>query len=397
MARNLVICLDGTNNKFGQTNTNVVRLYQALGKDPASQAVFYDPGVGTLGEPGMFTKLGRKVTMLMGLAFGLGVTANVSEAYAFLMDEYAEGDRIYIFGFSRGAMEARALAGLLHKCGLLNKGHDPLVRYAVEMHHNVVDKVSPPQFKATFSRAVPIHFLGLWDTVTSVGNVWSPITWPFSTFNPSVVHVRHAIAMDERRAFFRQNRWSKSPDQDVDERWFAGVHSDVGGGYPVEDSILWQVAFKWMAEEAETCRLILDSREMARILSLRSKEDPSAPAELSAKHDSMKFAWMLTEVVPKPRMVKDKITGEFKKTWIWPIWHWIWTLPKGGKVGRARTLQKGDRINRSVLERYAADACYRPESLTSIGITDAHARAFLAEVDGQGLPKEYYEVKEVAS
>src|SRR5690349_686823 len=113
MPRNLIICFDGTNNQFGANNTNVVRLVQVLDRDPSRQRLYYDPGVGTLAEPGWITWLGETVSKIRGLAFGAGLSWKVQEAYSFLMDIWQPEDRVFIFGFSRGAYTARVLAGLL--------------------------------------------------------------------------------------------------------------------------------------------------------------------------------------------------------------------------------------------------------------------------------------------
>src|SRR5687767_13599866 len=129
--RNLVVCLDGTENQFGETNTNVVRVFQSVHQDVSRVLSYYDPGVGTIWEEGTIAKTEQKIQMILGLAFGLGVTRNVAQAYQFLMRHHQPDDAIYIFGFSRGALEARALAGLLHRCGLLHAHLAPLDQYAI--------------------------------------------------------------------------------------------------------------------------------------------------------------------------------------------------------------------------------------------------------------------------
>jgi len=108
MPKNLVICCDGTNNQFGSNNTNVVRLVQAVERDAVSQHVYYDPGVGTLPEPGWITWVGKAISDIGGLAFGMGLTWKVQEAYCYLMDNWEPGDAVYLFGFSRGAYTARS-------------------------------------------------------------------------------------------------------------------------------------------------------------------------------------------------------------------------------------------------------------------------------------------------
>src|SRR5262245_7388450 len=114
MGRNLVVCCDGTNNQFGSRNTNVVRLVQVLHRDPCKQRLYYDPGVGTLPEPGALGKIAKKLSELQALAFGAGLSRNVEEAYSYLMDVWEPGDRVFLFGFSRGAYTVRVLAALLH-------------------------------------------------------------------------------------------------------------------------------------------------------------------------------------------------------------------------------------------------------------------------------------------
>src|SRR5436309_1610237 len=109
MSRNIVICCDGTNNEFGKENTNVVRLVQVLGRETKQQLVYYDPGVGTLPEPETATKIIATITRWVSLAFGVGIIQNVQEAYTFLMNFWESGDKVYLFGFSRGAYTVRVL------------------------------------------------------------------------------------------------------------------------------------------------------------------------------------------------------------------------------------------------------------------------------------------------
>ena len=120
--KNVVICLDGTGNQFKEANSNVVKLFRVLQRDPRVQVAYYDPGVGTLADPDYKTPVAKKLNKAFGLAFGRGLTRNLEEAYAYLMDQYEADDRIFLFGFSRGAYTARALAGFIHSCGLLEKG-----------------------------------------------------------------------------------------------------------------------------------------------------------------------------------------------------------------------------------------------------------------------------------
>jgi uncharacterized protein (DUF2235 family) len=133
MSRNLVVCLDGTRNEPETGPTNVTRLYDLAVKDDR-QLVYYDPGVGTMGARGATTRAGRWLTRAGGLVLGHGVRENVEEAYSFLMRAYQPGDRIFIFGFSRGAYTARALTGMLRTVGLLRPGAENLVPYAMKLY-----------------------------------------------------------------------------------------------------------------------------------------------------------------------------------------------------------------------------------------------------------------------
>src|SRR6266851_149403 len=183
MPRNYVICCDGTNNQFGPQNTSVVRLIQVLDRDPNKQRLYYDPGVGTLPEPSVFTAAGKRISELFGLPFGGGLTWKVEEAYSYLMDYWEPGDRVFLFGFSRGAYTARVLAGLLHELGLLPRGNQNLVPYVMRLFKAVRKDARPGtdqgdseywrlcnEFRWTFARQVsagsddrrfPVHFLGL--------------------------------------------------------------------------------------------------------------------------------------------------------------------------------------------------------------------------------------------
>jgi uncharacterized protein (DUF2235 family) len=311
--RNLVICCDGTNNQFGPDKTNVARLVKVLERD-VDQLVYYDPGVGTLPEPATLNKLKETLRRWASLAFGFGLTANVVEAYTFLMNYWQPGDQVYLFGFSRGAYTVRVLAGLLHALGLLPRGNEQLVPYAMRLYGSVRTRAREQQsksgrywklvneFRSTFARPIggragrrfPIHFMGVWDTVSSVGWVWEPKSYPYTFANPSVHIVRHAVAIDERRWFFRQNLFRPNvPRQDLLELWFPGVHADVGGGYSEDEGELWRVAFEWMLEEAKGLRV-----NGSRLKSLRTTTS-SRPSWAEAVHESLTWKWWLAEFFPK--------------------------------------------------------------------------------------------------
>jgi uncharacterized protein (DUF2235 family) len=300
MSRNLVLCLDGTSNQYAANNTNVVKLYALLDRTNADRQIpYYQPGIGTMTPAGIWGRIKRWVVKQLDLAIALFLSTHVTDAYRFLMRYYQEGDRIYIFGFSRGAYTARAVAAMVHKVGLLSQGNDELISFAWDMFAKQTDPTVYAGFKKTFSREVPIHFLGLWDTVSSVGWAWDQKSLPYTQNNPSVRIVRHAIALDERRAYFVQNLWGTAP-ADVEQLWFAGVHCDVGGGYPEDRSGLSAIALKWMVEKAEAAGLIIDPAMKAVILPAQNTPAGyAAPFAGGAPNESLTGAWWILEFIPK--------------------------------------------------------------------------------------------------
>jgi uncharacterized protein (DUF2235 family) len=356
--RNLIICCDGTHNEFGSHNTNVVRLIQVLDRDPNKQRLFYDPGVGTLPEPVSWGRIKKICFDLCDLAFAKGLPDRVQNAYRYLMDVWQPGDRVFLFGFSRGAYTVRVLAGLLHELGLLPCGGGNLVPYAYRLF-KAVRKESKSEkdsywgicdkFRWTFARPVaggtderrfPIHFLGVWDTVSSVGWVWNPTKFPYTATNPSIKTVRHAVSVDERRSFFRSNLVKAAPNQDVIQCWFPGVHCDVGGGY--SDSEVWRVAFGWMLGEAQKAGLSIDPNRLSDVLGAI----PQRPWG-DKIHESLTPAWRCVEWIPK--FPYDPTTDG----------HHIYF-----NFGRSRPINPGSLIHRTVLDRMAdSDLKYTPRNI----------------------------------
>src|SRR5713101_3337175 len=132
MTKNIVVCCDGTKNEFGEQKSNVVKLYKTLVCD-AAQIAYYHPGIGTMGARNALTQIGKLWTRVIGLAFGYGISDNLADAYQFLMRTFEPGDHLYVFGFSRGAYTARALCGMLHIVGLLDRNNEGLIPFAVRM------------------------------------------------------------------------------------------------------------------------------------------------------------------------------------------------------------------------------------------------------------------------
>jgi uncharacterized protein (DUF2235 family) len=227
--RNIVVCLDGTNNKYNAANTNVVKLYGLLDRTADDQLAYYQPGIGTMLPVGVWGTVRRWLAAQLDLAIAFLLEDHVCAAYRFLMRYYQDGDRIFIFGFSRGAYEARVLAAMLFKTGLLGKGNEEMIPFAWEIFGRKYGDKTYLGFRRTFSRTVQVHFLGLWDTVSSVGWAWNPTHFQFTADNPAVRTVRHAMALDERRTYFVQNLWTSKTEPGLDSRqvWFPGVHCDV--------------------------------------------------------------------------------------------------------------------------------------------------------------------------
>ena len=323
MPKNIVVCCDGTANEFARDHTNVVKLYSTLVHDQLTQSTYYHPGIGTMEPPGALTPLRRRLTRVLGMALGAFLENDIRDAYVFLMKVYEPGDKIFFFGFSRGAYTVRAVASLLRLYGLLRPGNETLVPYAIRMmmavtkarekdgeYKKEMDKYFglAAQFKATMSRECNIWFVGVWDTVSSVGWIENPLKLPYSADNPDIEIGRHAIAIDERRAFFRTNLWRRgsNPDEPHGPKndlqvWFPGVHCDVGGGYPEAESGLSKLALEWMLGEAQQHDLKVDGRRVLEVLGRTPTQNvtyvkPDANATL---HESLTGAWKLAEYVPK--------------------------------------------------------------------------------------------------
>ena len=327
--RRIVVFADGTGNAFSSQESNVWRLYQALDKRPrpgaALQLARYIPGVGTSGNA---------LLRLVDGATGVGVPSNVRKLYRFLCWNWEPGDEIYLFGYSRGAFTVRTLAALVAMQGLMPRRSgardvtsaemdrnamaawlayrtltaplvapgksvwnplawqmNPLISvirglrdgatwakrrlFGQSQHHEVLAEMSPDRRAG----AVPIRFLGLFDTVEAYGmpveelrSVWNRLIWPIRFRNRRcswvVGKVRHALSLDDERLSFHPIRFDQSPRPDgkpvpeTQEVWFAGVHSDVGGGYPNDETAFEPLL--WIADEAGLQELAFDQPTLER-------------------------------------------------------------------------------------------------------------------------------------
>ena len=337
MRRNLVVCSDGTGNTFEQHVSNVSLLVRsAVLSDRDAQLVFYDQGIGT--NPALVRRikefkagarrngleildppkvsLGRPLATVIGLAAGYGLHANLREMYQALARNYdPQQDRLFLFGFSRGAFTVRALAGLLYRCGLPDSrfaeddvafGYCFAQAYALYRPH-CEDPVGIARFRKTYQvRDVEIHFLGIWDTVKSYGGLL-PQSLPHLRHNPIVSTVRHALALNERRSWFLPTSWgfidsdakneaTLKPDkryagQDIREVWFIGCHSDIGGGD--EQAETARISLRWMLGEATHAGLLLDPGCEPWVF---EDDDPNVRPKI---HESFNMGWWLSDRIPR--------------------------------------------------------------------------------------------------
>lgn len=310
MPRSLVVCCDGTWNRpdqVGGAPTNVTKL--ALGLAPedgggAGQLLHYEKGVGT-----------RRFEHLRGGAFGLGLSRNVQACYRFLVASYEPGDSLYFFGFSRGAFTARSLAGLVRNAGILRSEHVDRVGDAYGLYRSRTDKTHPTGteaqiFRRMYSHEDPqIRLLGVWDTVGSLG-IPVPIPalskivnrrWGFhdTALSSRVRFAYHALAIDEKRGPFEPTLWERqehSTEQTLEQVWFAGVHSDVGGGYPEPE--LAEIPLLWMVDRARDAGLAFRSDHFQPPAGQADDERRRlgaqvAPDALGTIHESLKGIYLV--------------------------------------------------------------------------------------------------------
>ncbi|KAK0099256.1 hypothetical protein ONS96_008490 [Cadophora gregata f. sp. sojae] len=217
--RTLVICLDGTGDKFDNDNSNVVNFVACLKKDDPSQVTYYQSGIGTYDGHGLKSGISAAVDMAVGS--GLGI--HIKDAYRFLMQNYREGDKICLLGFSRGSYTVRCLAGMLHKVGLLPAHNRAQVSFAYNFYKDDTPSgwTMSAQFKKTFCINVNVYFVGVWDCVSSVG--FFPRKLPFGKSpTNSIMWFRHAMALDEHRAKFKICQYQHSDPA-------AGQNGGIGG------------------------------------------------------------------------------------------------------------------------------------------------------------------------
>jgi uncharacterized protein (DUF2235 family) len=271
--KRIILCADGTWNFRDQVDektgtrhpTNVTKVARGilpLAANGTEQVVYYHEGVGTA----------VGLDHLTGGAFGEGIETNIRELYRFLVYNYDPGDEVYFFGFSRGAFTVRTLAGFMNKFGLLNKGDDYCVPDLYDCYESGQGPDTPEWTKAFRNvrnkrPCPPIKFIGVWDTVGALGapgalgQIFNKNKYQYHDvqLNPNIQNAYHALAIDEHRAPFTPNLWTRPPGfaGTLQQAWFAGVHCNVGGGYSPDG--LANEALHWMVEKAEGLGLEFDS------------------------------------------------------------------------------------------------------------------------------------------
>ena len=294
MGKNIVICCDGTGSEYGrdEDNTNVARLFELLIPDDHRQISYYDPGIGTYSplRTSVFGWLEKQLLMASGQA----IDANILKAYKYLMDYFEPEDRIFLFGFSRGAHTVRELANLIRRCGLLTKGSENLIPYAVKIWRSG-DESRMDRFRDTFSRrSCRPYFMGAWDTVAAVG--WLLWRKYYEQRRPSrdISYGYHALAIDESRWYFRVSDWDEREivgGQTIEQVWFAGSHGDVGGqGGERRTS---DISLRWMVQKATAVGLL-------PVEGWEDRLNPDIAGEISS---SRRFFWRFPR--GKERSISD--------------------------------------------------------------------------------------------
>lgn len=301
MSRNLVICLDGTAGQVrGPGDSNSVRVWELLDhSDATRQLAYYDPGVGTFASPGAWTGLARWISRTGGLIWGSGLRQNLGEVYLWLMQNWRPGDRIFVFGFSRGAFTARALTGMLRLIGLMTPGSENQLQYAVAAYARAGGEKAIPwdevhRFSGLFAQqvegrsTVPVTYLGVWDTVKAMGLARRAPKWPFTRSLPNAERIRHAVAIDETRRPFVEYLVESERPETLEETWFAGVHSDVGGTFP-DDPGLSTIALQWMLRGAVEDGLLLDEHKAEKTFAALGASAATATAHRNGRVWSLLF------------------------------------------------------------------------------------------------------------
>lgn len=355
MRKRIVVLMEGSGNAFDAAPSNVTRTLRLIALGPGAtgeveQWAIWDYGVGTrlrslheeevqraqafnaidaahlvvLPPPRRPRLVAGSLAKIAGLAFGFGLASNVTEAVEALVRLHEPTDELFLLGFSRGAFTVRVLSALLWRFGLPQQGTD-VGRW---VHERLVEMQREPTLDSTQRSSVQTHFLGLWDTVKSYGFI-RPVRYFHLRHNPGVSHVRHALAFDEKRSWFqcttwggldrdlnqcdghlpdRPREWKPEPnaEQTVEELWFRGCHSDIGGGSRERQNA--EVTLRWMMREACEVGLVLNAEGAALVAE-------SDPAEAITPTESWTFGWRLADYVPRWEIDNDFSPARLRFAW----------------------------------------------------------------------------------
>ncbi|KIJ92060.1 hypothetical protein K443DRAFT_651969, partial [Laccaria amethystina LaAM-08-1] len=341
-------CIDGTSNQFDNKNTNVIELYNLILKGGDEQRTWYNSGIGTYARQSWKSLNYYKKVLYhkIDLAIAWDFERTIKGAYQWLSDNYKENDCIFLFGFSRGAFQVRVLSAMIEKVGLIYKGNEMQIPFAYELYADrTSDESAGSQdtnsqenlskaghFKKTFSNAnVKVHFVGAWDTVSSIGIARGKSMLPGTVDGMKhVCYFRHALALDERRVKFLpeyayggsakptdNTTKSKRTVPHTKEVWFAGSHSDIGGGNLDNHAMDSNTPpLRWMVYEAVNAGL--------RTALFDRKPKEHKEVEIT---ESLTWSWLFFEICPFKRLTftRTKKDGQTATT-RWPH------LRKGRKI-----------------------------------------------------------------
>jgi len=270
MRKRIVVCSDGTWNRPEKNPgenfpTNVLKLARAIkpiGADRVHQQIFYDWGVGSYYDA------------VIGGVTGRGVHKNIMDGYRYIVQNYSQGDELYLFGFSRGAYTIRCLCGLINNCGIIKRPDAGLIQKAFNHYKRGGKAYAPEGEKSIEFRGLHSHesrevkFVGVWDTVGAMGIPVSFLglfddkdEFYDTKIGKNVRIARHALAIDEHREDFIPTLWSPRENMDLKQVWFAGAHADIGGSYKpdADGCVLSNNSLEWMISQARDAGLTTEA------------------------------------------------------------------------------------------------------------------------------------------
>lgn len=330
---NIIVCADGTWNRPEEDiekdyPTNVLKLARAIkpAQGEVKQHVFYDWGIGSYHSK------------VIAGSIGSGLHKNILDGYRYIVQNYAPNDKIYLFGFSRGAYTVRAICGLINNVGILKRPDANRIQSAWDIYKSTASKNSPRgaaalKFKSDYChQSNKVHFVGVWDTVGALGVPFSFLglldakdEFYDTKMGPNVSIARHALAIDEKRRDFAPTVWSTRPGVDLKQVWFSGVHSDIGGSYEPDKATGLCAAdtpLRWMLDQAGDAGLKIEPHIRATL----------TDGKLADIHRSRRHIYRRNKPLHRELIIQDKPT----------------------------------RIHPSVKQRYEVDPKYRPPQLEAL-------------------------------